>query len=220
VWVGHADAQVEMVDFTVFNALTGQDQYYRRAYGGSLAAPIWKQFMLYVTEDLPVEDFPPEPDGTSAYRVTPTVEVPSLLNLAEADMKKAAFQSGLRIVVKRVASLQPEGTFLGQSPSPGSKVKQGTTITVEISNGIPPTLPDLTGVPIGEVNAVLVAWEEASGIDISWTAVEVPSTDPTTWGKVVGTDPGPNGLVGDGDIITVFVGVAAPAPPGGGDGTS
>jgi membrane peptidoglycan carboxypeptidase len=220
VWVGHADAQIEMEDFTVFNALTGKDQYYRRAYGGSLAAPIWKQFMLYVTEDLPIEDFPPEPDGTSAYRVTPTVEVPSLLNLAEGDMKTAAFQSGLRITISEVASLEPEGTFLGQRPSAGSKVKQGSTIVVEISNGIPPTLPDLTGVPIGEVNELLVEWETASGIDISWRAVEVPSTDPTTWGKVVGTDPGPNGLVEDGDVISVFVGVAAPAPPGGGDGNN
>jgi beta-lactam-binding protein with PASTA domain len=135
-------------------------------------------------------------------------------------MKSAAFKSGLRLTINEIASLEPEGTFLSQSPGPGSKVKQGTTILVEISNGIPPTLPDLTGVPIGEVNERLVEWETASGIDISWTAVEVPSTDPTTWGKVVGTDPGPNGLVGDGDVITVFVGVAAPAPPGGGDGTS
>jgi membrane peptidoglycan carboxypeptidase len=216
VWVGHADAQVEMVDFTVFNALTGKEQWYRRAYGGSLAAPIWKQFMMYVTEDLPVEDFAPEPDGTGTYRVTPTVEVPSLRGMGEAEMKSASFKSGLRLKISKVASLEPEGTFLGQSPGAGADVKQGTTIVVRISSGIPPTLPDLTGVAIGDVNERLVNWEGASGIDISWRAVEVPSSDPSTWGRVVGTDPGPNGLVRTGDVITVFVGVAAPAPPGGG----
>ena len=39
VWVGHADAQIEMVGFNVYNERAGSDQYIARAYGGTVAAP-------------------------------------------------------------------------------------------------------------------------------------------------------------------------------------
>ncbi|RLE11957.1 MAG: hypothetical protein DRJ28_09865, partial [Actinobacteria bacterium] len=78
VWVGYPDAQIPLEEFTVWNDLEGTEQFYRRAFGGTLPAPIWKQFMLYATRDMAPIDFPEEPPGTAFYRQTPFTTVPPL----------------------------------------------------------------------------------------------------------------------------------------------
>ena len=70
VWVGYASTQLPLEDITVWNDLEGAEQFYRRASGGTLAAPIWKQFMQYATKFLPKENFPEDPPGTSVYQQT------------------------------------------------------------------------------------------------------------------------------------------------------
>ena len=65
VWVGFPDSQVEMRNITVNGV------FVPRAFGGSVAAPIWREFMQIVTADLPVQDFPPDPDGIGVYYQTP-----------------------------------------------------------------------------------------------------------------------------------------------------
>ncbi len=48
VWVGYPDAQVEMVNFGVYDERTDKVQPIARAYGGTVAAPVWNDFMSYV----------------------------------------------------------------------------------------------------------------------------------------------------------------------------
>ncbi len=46
VWVGYPDARTELSGFKVWYAPRQKDQVYKsRVFGGTLAAPIWKQFM-------------------------------------------------------------------------------------------------------------------------------------------------------------------------------
>ncbi|RPI24437.1 MAG: penicillin-binding protein, partial [Actinobacteria bacterium] len=85
VWVGYADAQIPLEDFTVWNDLAGKEQYYQRAFGGSLAAPIWKQFMQEAVAGLPVAEFPAEPVGTAVYRQTPYVLIPDVTEAADTE---------------------------------------------------------------------------------------------------------------------------------------
>ena len=91
VWVGYPDAQIEMVNFKVYDEDAGRDQAIRRAYGGSVAAPVWADFMEYVAEDLPVEDFPEEPEGKSSYFRVPMTDVPDVKGLTQRKAESAIF---------------------------------------------------------------------------------------------------------------------------------
>lgn len=65
VWVGFADDQRPMVDLTV------RGTFLPRMFGSSVPAPIWREFMNIVLADVPVEDFPPDPEDTAEYYGSP-----------------------------------------------------------------------------------------------------------------------------------------------------
>jgi penicillin-binding protein 1A len=172
VWVGYPDGQVEMENFTVWNDLEGREQYYTRAFGGTLAAPIWKQFMLYLTADLPVEDFPPEPEGTSTYFKVPLVEVPDVTGLDEKEARHEILQAGLQVSFDGVASVEPEGTLLGQAPVGGTKISQGRTVTVYVSTGIPPVMSGgWKGLTVEQVAERFATFNEETGLNLTYRIV-------------------------------------------------
>jgi len=214
VWAGYADAQIELVDFRVFNEPAGSEQYYSRAFGGTLTAPIWKQFMEYVTAGLPVEDFPPEPDGTEAYFRVPLTEVPDVSGMSKEEAKDAIFKAGLFANFALTASTEPEGTILGQSPAGGTEISQGKTVTVYVSSGIPPTVPDLLGLKLDEVGPAVTAYNESAGTSLTWTVAGQPTQNQALWGVVIRTNPPVGSSVPTDGVITVFVG----QPPGTGGG--
>ncbi|HHC07650.1 MAG TPA: PASTA domain-containing protein [Actinobacteria bacterium] len=209
VWVGYADKQVPMRDFTVWNDLEGREQFYRRAFGGTLAAPVWKQFMEVVVADLPPEDFPPEPPGAAVYRQVPFTRVPDLAGLDPTDVVDALYAVGLEAEIVEVPSLEPAGTVVDQDPGPGARLRQGSQVRVEVSTGQPPAAPllDLRGTPLVVVGDRLAAFAAETGIELDWAAQEVETPDPAQWGLVVATDPGPGTIVTSGRLVTVFVGV-------------
>ena len=211
VWVGHADAQIEMVNFKVYNEDTGSDQPIRRAYGGTVAGPVWADFMDYVTRDLPVVEFPDEPDGTSEYFRTPRTDVPDVMGLTQSKAEDAIFKAGLRAKIEKVASLKPKGEILDQSPAAGARVSQGSVVTVRISNGVPPILLDLQGLPANQVDAAFAAFNQESGLDLTWVRVDVPTDEPSAIDRVIKTEPGGGATVEFEQRIRVFIGV--PAPP-------
>ena len=210
VWVGHADAQIEMVNFRVWDDLNQREQSYQRAYGGTLAAPIWKQFMQFVTADLPVMDFPPDPDGVSKYFQVPTTEVPDVTGLSEREAKTAILHAGLRPNIVIVASSEPEGTLLGQSPRAGSKVKQGGTVTVRYSSGEPAILPDWIGKKAVTIEQRIANFNEATGLGVTYRIVEQPTSDRSLVGRIVTTRPRPGNAVTEGREIVFVVGIAQP----------
>ncbi|MEA2000435.1 MAG: transglycosylase domain-containing protein [Actinomycetota bacterium] len=214
VWVGHADAQIEMVGFKVYDEGAGRDQAHSRAYGGTVAGPVWADFMEYITADLPVEDFPDEPEGTSSFFRTPKTDVPDVRGLSQRKAEDAIFKAGLRAKIEMVASTAPKGEILEQTPSAGSRVTQGGIVTVRISNGIPPLLLDLRNVPAGQVDGALAIFNEETGLDLSWTRFEVPTNEPSALGRVIRTEPGAGATVEVGQNIKVFIGVSSPPAEG------
>jgi penicillin-binding protein 1A len=213
VWVGYADAQIPMEDFTVWNDITGEEQFYRRAFGGTLAAPVWNQFMTFVTEGLPVQDFAEEPPGTERYRAVPLTQVPDLSGIPIAEATELVWSAGLVPAATEVASAEPAGTLLFQSPLPGTAVRQGTSVTLEVSNGLPPEQPliGFNGLTTETLADALVAFADTTGIYLGWVVEERPVEDPAQWGLVVGTDPPQGSIVSNGQTITVYIGVQ-PAP--------
>lgn len=207
VWVGYADAQIPLEEFTVWNDLEGKEQFYRRAFGGTLPAPIWKQFMLYATRNMAPIDFPEEPPGTDVYRQTPFTTVPPLEE-STRETVDALFAIGLAAEVLEVPSTMPAGTVLGTIPLPGTPMRQGSTVTVEESNGIAPVIVmiDLRGLPEIQVGDRLRQFALENGISITWLLVEVVTSNPTQHGVVVTTTPMPGGPVTGGQNIVVKIG--------------
>ena len=207
VWVGYADAQIEMVDFYVYNEREDTNQYIRRAYGGTVAGPIWHDFMTYITEDLPVVEFPPAPEGTEAFFRVPRTEVPDVSDMDEDDATDAVYKAGLRIKVELVASIEEEGTFIEQNPAAGTEISQGSIVTVKFSSGVPPQLIDLRSLTLAELEMAIIAFNEASGLNLVWTIENVPTDEPSVLGRVIGTNPPAGSLVEPEQLIVVYVGV-------------
>ncbi len=206
VWSGYADAQIELVDFSVFNEPTGQNQYYSRAYGGTLAAPIWKQFMEYITENLPVEDWPAEPDDTGAFFRVPLTRVPDVRGMSEWQARDAIYKAGLFASIVPTASTAPKGTMLGQSPTPGTEISQGRTVTVRYSTGFAPTAPNLVGLSLSDVPGAISAHNSASGMSLTYAVARQTVEDQALWGVVIRTSPAPGGEIASDGVVTVVVG--------------
>jgi penicillin-binding protein 1A len=210
VWVGYPDARVPMVNFKVYDALNGREQGYQRAYGGTLAAPIWKQFMLAATDGLPVEDFPPVPDGVGKYYAVPSVEVPDISGMDKKEAETAIRKAGLRPEVETVGSLEPAGTIVGQEPGPGASARQGSVVRILESTGeiFTAPLPNYTGVHADTIIAHLANLAESTGVRLGWGREDQVVTDPEQIGRVIGTRPAAGTVVETGNVIIFVVGTA------------
>jgi len=80
---------------------------------------------------------------------------------------------------------------------------------------VPPQLIDLTGLSLTDVEMVITAFNEESGLALEFTIENVPTDQPEAVGRVLNTNPPPGALVEPGQLITIFVGVP---DLGGGDG--
>ena len=209
VWVGYPDTNSPLEDFTVFNDLTGEEQFIQSGTGGRLAAPIWKQFMEFATVGMPVFEFPPDPPGTDIYRQTPFTVVP-LPGQSTKTTIDDIYAAGLRTEIEEIPSTLPQGTFVETLPLPGTRLRQGSTVIVQVSSGIAPDVAfvDLRGLKPSQIPAALVAFMELTGISLNWGLVDVTTANPSLDGIVVNTNPAPGSPVNPGDTIEVLVGKA------------
>jgi penicillin-binding protein 1A len=207
VWVGYPDAQLPLEGFTVWNDLEGKEQFYRRAFGGSLPAPIWKQFMLYATRNLPPIDFREDPPGTNVYYQTPFTKVPRFDETLSGTVD-SLFALGLRSEIVEIDSVVPVGTVLGTIPLAGTPLRQGSTVVVEVSTGVASVIPmvDLRGAPKALVGDRIAEFAVDNGISLTWSLAEVSITDPALHGLVVTTTPAHGEPVVDGQNIVVKIG--------------
>jgi penicillin-binding protein 1A len=199
VWVGFPDSQVPM------NNLTIHGRYYATVFGGSVAAPIWAEFMTVVTENLPVADFLPNPDGIDRYYKTPKAEVPDVVG---QDIKKATdklHDAGFNVEVEKVNSDKPKDEVVTMDPEAGTSATQGTAIKLEVSNGLSPetAMPSLVGMTSGDAVAVLQALSTGTEIAFTWQLVPVVVADPALDGLVIDTNPAPAAILTKDSVVIV-----------------
>ncbi len=208
VWVGYADRPIPLERFTIWNDAEGKEQFVKRAFGGTVAAPVWKEFMEYATRDLPAIDFPPEPPGADIYRVVPRAVVPDFTGMTGEEMADAVYGVGLRLNRISVNSSLPEGRIVRITPRPGTALRQGSSVTVLVSSGIPEAAPapDLIGIPVAEVTTELEKFRDETGIHLSWDVEYRTVSESSLWGIVIATDPARGTPVQDRDTIKVVVG--------------
>ncbi|NKY19190.1 Stk1 family PASTA domain-containing Ser/Thr kinase [Tsukamurella spumae] len=99
----------------------------------------------------------------------------------------------------------PQGGVIGLSPTPGTRVSVGSTVTVVASAGNQPVpIPDVRGRSPDEATSIL----RSAGLTVKETKQQFDSS--TEAGKVFGTDP--SGQVNKGGSVTLLVSNALTVP--------
>ncbi len=201
VWVGYPKEQIPLTNVTIGG------RTYSRVFGGTVPAPIWKEFMQIALADVPVAQFPEAPTGTQAHFAVPKTTVPDVVGQSQGAASAALLNAHLRVAVVEVASLEPEGTVIAQAPSGGATVEQGTSVSISVSTGQPPggPMPKVLWLPLAEAQSRLAAWESENDIDI--TVVIERTTDPkeAAWGKVVAQNPPQGTHIENGAVVVLTV---------------
>ena len=125
VWVGYYKTEKSM------RSVNG-----RRGFGGTLAAPIWADFMRPALDGQPELGFQSykEPEYTYKPKWTGT-RVPSVAGMGLDGARQALSNKGLSYSIAYVWADAPKGTVVGSSPSSGSRVAPGGGVTIHVSQG-------------------------------------------------------------------------------------
>jgi PASTA domain-containing protein len=139
-------------------------------------------------------------DVSRARPVPTQIEVPDVVGATVADARIALRGMGLSVLITRVASDEPVGTVLRQSPHAGAEVREKARVTVTVSSG-PAKLdvPDVTG--LDEVSAREQL--EAAGFQVD--ATDEPTTDPSQDGLVLRQSPAGATTLRKGGVVTIVV---------------
>jgi len=194
VWVGFPDAQRPM------------DSYYGSSvFGGTVAAPIWQDFMVRAMQGFPVEGFesPPAPESGT---------VPRVVGLPIERAEHVLAQANFTPIREEVQSFEPAGTVLTQSPGAGARVRLGSAVRLGVSNGRGEAITVPTVVGMTESAATHALEKRGLVVEIDREVVQDASRD----GIVIAQSPIGNGakVVDAGTAVTITVGTLE----GGGEG--
>jgi penicillin-binding protein 1A len=209
VWVGYEAEQIQLRNVDIHG------HRYSRVFGGTVPAPIWGEFMTSVMQGLPEAPFPEDPPNMNKYLVPPPTQVPILVGLEEEEAIRALGDAKLTHTVVEIASLEPAGIVVNQSIEPGSTVRQGTTVTIWVSNGETPLapLPNFIGMTVDEAKDAAAQFELDTGVKLTIVDETVEVEDPAQIGVIVDTNPPAGTEISASASVVVRVGVAAPDSP-------
>jgi membrane peptidoglycan carboxypeptidase len=192
VWVGSRGRPYEL-----------RDRYGSDLFGSSIAAPIWKAFMLDVMQGYRPIEFP-EP-------ILP--DVPSVVGMQEDAARKTLRAAHFKVTSEVVGSYLPQGTVVSQDPAGGTTTIPGVTVTIQVSNGVAPVikLPDLVGLTAQEATAQLSALHLF--VDVQRRDVH----NDKNVGIVLNQDPAAGKQLAEGSTVTIVVG-SKPGAGGNGNG--
>jgi len=108
--------------------ITVKGTHYGVIYGGTMAAPIWRQIMRKASENLPSSGWN-DPGGSVTHRVD--VEVPNVTGKRVNEAVKAIEEAGLQASVQGDSN----GVVISTSPGPGSRIQPGQTVQIITMGG-------------------------------------------------------------------------------------
>ncbi|MEX0699109.1 MAG: transglycosylase domain-containing protein [Acidimicrobiia bacterium] len=205
VWVGYEAEQIPLRNVRI------NGRNYDRVFGGTVPAPIWKEFMNIVLAGVEPIGFPElTEEQLEPYLVPPTTVVPTLVGLEQDPAVAAARSADLNPRVRQVASLEPPGRVVFQSLSPGATVEAGLPISIYVSNGDVPgaVMPTVVGKSLSEAERIFRNLRFETGVQVTLTILQQDVTDPNKVGIVLAQDPFPGTAVGYLDPVTIAVGKA------------
>ncbi|MBW3592209.1 MAG: PASTA domain-containing protein, partial [Actinobacteria bacterium] len=131
--------------------------------------------------------------------------VPDVIGQSQAEAEAELEANGFEVEVETVASDEPEGIVVDQSPNAGDEVPSGSTVTIEVSEG-----PQTTTVPnvVGELQED--AEQELQEAGFAVRVRNEPTTDENADGRVIDQNPSGGVQTEPGSEITIIVGEFIP----------
>jgi membrane peptidoglycan carboxypeptidase len=202
VWIGFAEEQLPLTDVEI------NGEVIKNVSGGRVPAPMWKEFMTKIVENLPVEEWPSDPSDLQKYYEIPTVTIPELTGLNVLIAEEIAFSNYLLPNILLVDSEEAPGLVLSQSIELDEEVPEGTVIELEVSGqkfsapipNIPPCqlLPEeaesLIKTFMRENNVILFLKKNFETSDIQGCE-----------GKVIGTNVSQGATMSTGDTLIFII---------------
>ena len=215
VWIGFAEEQLPLTDVEINGELVSS------VSGGRVPAPIWKEFMEKVVEDLPVENWPLDPIDIDRYYEIPKVEIPDLLGLNVLDAEEIAFSNYILPIINLVDSEETPGLVLSQNvinceeeideennPCIGVEMPEGTVVNLEVSgnrfSAAIPNIPPCT-LTIEESESLIKDFMRETNVILFLKNSFEQSDLPGCEGKVIGTNVAQGGTVSTGDTLLFIV---------------
>ena len=202
VWIGFAEEQLPLTNVEINGEIISN------VSGGRVPAPMWKEFMTKVVEDLEVVDWPDDPSDIEKYYEIPTVFIPQLLGLNVLDAEEIAFSNYLLPKIKLIDSDEIPGLVLTQSIEKDEEVPEGTEITLEVSgNKYSANLPNIPpcSYTIEQAESLIKDFMRESNVILfiqkNYEATETQGCE----GKVIGTNVAQGATVSTGDTVILIV---------------
>ncbi len=141
---------------------------------------------------------------TTATTPAASASVPRVVGLNQTVAQRRLRAAGLASNVAYVASTQPAGRVVAQRPLPGTKVKRGSRVRLNVSTGPNPqasrSVPDV----LGQDEATATSTLQSAGFTVE--VIDQPTTDQTQDGVVLDEQPGGGTRAPRGSVVTIYVG--------------
>jgi membrane peptidoglycan carboxypeptidase len=186
VWVGYRKTRVPMR--TLYNG--------GPVFGGTFPAEIFHDYMAAALNGAPALGFPAAPKPPPPAKT----KVPNVVGQNVQAATSLLGQAGLRARVKEVPHSAPQGRVVAQSPTAGTEVRGGTTVTLQVSGGRGAgtiVLPSVVGLPVATAKALLTAL----GLRVGIGATGSGPPD-----RVVSQSPAAGAQVPTGSSVTLIIG--------------
>ena len=203
VWVGYPDEQVSLRDVMI------NGENYTRVFGGSVPAPIWKEFMEVVLDTYPAGEFPSSL-GIGLYSELPFTRVPDVAGQPLEDARDAVFAAHLLPEVEELESSEPEGTVFETVPAAGEEADEGATVLLRVATAIAGfVVPDVTGSILEDAVEQIEAARQETGADLAVEVTYEQVSDTEMVDRVMRTEPEAGATVPPGGTLSLVVGERA-----------
>ena len=203
VWIGFAEEQLPLTDVEI------NGEVIKNVSGGRVPAPMWKEFMTKVVEDLPVIDWPNDPSDLEKYYEIPTVVIPELAGLNVLIAEEIAFSNYLLPNIKLVDSEEAPGLVLTQSIEVNEEVPEGTVIELEVSgqkfSAAIPNIPPCE-YSIEEAEGLIKTFMRENNVILFLKKNYQQSDVQGCEGKVIGTNVSQGATMSTGDTLIFIIG--------------
>ena len=129
----------------------------------------------------------------------PTRVVPNVVGQQEASATNAVQNAGFNPVSQHVTTPKPQGTVIGESPTPGSRQPKGSTVRLTVSDGPGNAqVPDVSGRPLKQARQAIAR----AGFRVGVSQI---TSDTVAKGIVVSTTPLAGEQLTKGSLVTLNV---------------
>ncbi len=202
VWIGFAEEQLPLIDVEI------NGEVFKNVSGGRVPAPMWKEFMSKVVEDLPVLQWPSDPSDVNKYYEIPTVIIPELTGLNVLVAEEIAFSNYLLPNIKLVESEEAPGLVLTQNIEINEEVPEGTVIELEVSgqkfSAAIPNLPPCE-YNIEEAESLIKTFMRENSVILFLKKNYESSDIQGCEGKVIGTNVSQGSTMSTGDTLIFII---------------